>query len=660
LLGEVDHRGALFGLFPVGETVRGNLYYTRRSLCGNQTAGTPASIQKQEFFLLVDRGGCSFVEKVRNAQKENVTALLVADNKCLCSFAADVCQADEQCVDAEPIMDDDGTGSDIRIPSMLLLKPDADRLKNELLAGTPVQLQLSWPVPQAVNGVAEYTVWMTPDDILSHQFLSSFWEAAAELGDRAVFRPRMFIHDGTQKGCRRYGNGEDPCNGSCTNFGRYCAPRSVYDFNTYENKGTLILVESLRRACIWDVYGEADGIGYEWWNYVQSWISRCGNSRYSASCAESIYATSGIERQLVETCMMESGNFRNNTSNTLLDQYLTEADDYDVTFAPTLFVNDAVVRGALTFGNVLEAICMTYAENDIPEICFNWESCSEMCGDQQVCVLRNGDCVLYEVPPYDEFETAWDDDYLTSPWILDEATPESPAPTTALITPSPTRAPVQVVTKAPTVAPVVPPFAAPVPVQVAPPAEGFNPGTTPTNSGLSETIQIFEGGSGTHATVRGDRDAGFAVGLAAGLLAAICLVMSSFIVIRKRRRNARALAPHGGLQIRSSYFDDGSLEEDVDYIDEYEEDVYNPRSSRSRIVQPQRIRLPRLPRRFIRRSRTKSSASFHRKRTLHVAESDDEAELAVQPRLSFGAQHSRKFQHEFMDADVGSSGDEEY
>ena len=347
-----------------------------------------------------------------------------------------------------------------------------------------------------------------------------------------------------------------------------------------------------------------------------------------------------------------------------MEQYLAEADDYDVTFAPTLFVNDAVVRGALTFGSVLEALCMTYADDDIPEICYNWETCSQMCGDQQVCVLRNGECVLYEVPPYDEFETAWDDDYLTNPWIFEEAVPESPAPTAAVITLSPTQAPVQVVTMAPTVAPVTPPLSTPEPVPVSVPhvpvavPQGTNPGTPPTNSGLSEIKQIFEGGNGNHAS--DDRWVGFAVGLAAGLVAAMCLILSSFIVIRKRRRNARAAPEQGRRQSRSAYFDDGSLEEDVDYIDDYEEDVYNPRSLPSRVVKPQRMRLPRLPRRFIRRSRTKSSVDFRRKRTLQVSVSDDEAELAVQPRLSFGAQHSRKFLDEFLDADSGSSGDEEY
>ena len=130
--------------------------------------------------------------KVRNAQRDNATAVLIADNTCLCGFPEDVCTTDVKCEDSEPTMDDDGTGSDIQIPSMLLLKPDADRIKNELIAGQTMSLQISWPIPKATNGRSEYTLWMTPDDIMDHHFLFTF--AKAEPNQPLVFR-RLVIKD---------------------------------------------------------------------------------------------------------------------------------------------------------------------------------------------------------------------------------------------------------------------------------------------------------------------------------------------------------------------------------------------------------------------------------------------------------------------------------
>jgi len=664
------------------------LYYTRRTLCDEETAGTPTTVQKHTYFLLVDRGGCSFVEKVRNAQKDNITAVLIADDRCLCSgTSATVCQSDQPCEDSEPVMDDDGTGSDIRIPSMLVLKTEADRLKNALLGGNQVQLQLSWPIPKAVNGIAEYTLWMTPDDQTTHHFLYSFLEAASELGDRAVFRPRMFLHDGSLKGCRRYGNSQDPCPGSCTNFGRYCAARTVDDdINTYENRGTLVVVESLRRSCIWKVYGEPNGIGYEWWSYVKSWISRCGNSQFSTSCAESLYETSGIDRREVEQCMLDSGNFRNNTSNTFLEDSLEEAYDFDVSFSPTLFVNDVVVRGGLTFGNVLEAICMTYEENYIPRICFEWETCSQMCGEDQICVLRNGECIVNEVPTYDQFETAWDDDYLTKSWLTSETTMPTIPPTLAptvkptVMTTSPTVAPVQVVTASPTVTPTVPPVPVPVasPTPVPTKADREPEKSSPTKEkeeGWSETIEIIEGNKENE-----NGDIGFAAGLGAGLGAAAFVVFLVCMTIRVRRRNVLREAHehvYGSRPRRRPYFEDDLLDDlPEDDYEEYDESMlfgHPQRSSRGgRIWYPQRIRMPRLPRRFIRRSRQKSSTTatntaavdFHRKRSLHFPEEDLEEEEAIVrlPRVSFRSPTypSRQYDDEMLDADDGSSSNEGY
>ena len=63
---------------------------------------------------MVDRGGCSFVQKVRNAQHYGAAAVLISDNKCMCSDQD--CNSKfspSECETAEPIMADDGSGSDV-------------------------------------------------------------------------------------------------------------------------------------------------------------------------------------------------------------------------------------------------------------------------------------------------------------------------------------------------------------------------------------------------------------------------------------------------------------------------------------------------------------------------------------------------------------------
>jgi hypothetical protein len=58
-------------------------------------------------FMLADRGGCSFVTKVRNMEDAGAAIGIVIDN-----------QKEEDISDV--VMADDGTGAGIRMPSMLI------------------------------------------------------------------------------------------------------------------------------------------------------------------------------------------------------------------------------------------------------------------------------------------------------------------------------------------------------------------------------------------------------------------------------------------------------------------------------------------------------------------------------------------------------------
>ena len=76
---------------------------------------------------MVDRGDCTFVAKVRNAQKFGAAGVLIADNICQCDAAnSGKCTNGPgmQCEGFEPIMADDGSGADITVPSFLLFKED--------------------------------------------------------------------------------------------------------------------------------------------------------------------------------------------------------------------------------------------------------------------------------------------------------------------------------------------------------------------------------------------------------------------------------------------------------------------------------------------------------------------------------------------------------
>lgn len=69
--------------------------------------------------MLIERGNCPFVRKVRNVERAGGKLAIVIDN------------TDEDIKNV--VMVDDGNGNGIRIPSMLISRKDGNILKKTLL-----------------------------------------------------------------------------------------------------------------------------------------------------------------------------------------------------------------------------------------------------------------------------------------------------------------------------------------------------------------------------------------------------------------------------------------------------------------------------------------------------------------------------------------------
>lgn len=340
---------------------------------------------------MVDRGDCTFVKKVRNAQRAGAAAVLIADDMCLCSH--EDCEGSgpesNMCEDTEPIMADDGSGSDITIPSFLLFKEDADPIKQVLMSNQQVRVSMSFSVP-APDSRVEYEMWTTPSDPLSRSILMSFKEAAVALGDEAFFTPHQYIYDGTNAGCVG-ADGSNQCFSLCTNSGRYCSTDPDEDLDKGIS-GADVVKESLRRICIWNLYG-TDGVGKEWWDYIDEFMYRCGDPQKpdfftNAKCISDAMTHAKIDESDVELCMSESGGLDGDNPNTILEDVLQAELKTGVVLIPSFFVNQAPVRGAPSFSTVFRALCSGYAAGSEPDVCVLCATCN----DEQQCV-EQGQCL---------------------------------------------------------------------------------------------------------------------------------------------------------------------------------------------------------------------------------------------------------------------------
>lgn len=400
--GGYDHREALFGKPPYGGSISQNVYYTESDLCdlGKAIIKThPKDVNekgevvlKPPFILMVDRGDCAFVQKVRNAQRHGAAGVVIADNTCLCSDQECMSQQTDEngmqpaCETAEPVMADDGSGQDVTIPSFLMFKHDADKVKEELTHNRPVRLEMQWSLPHPDSRV-EYDLFSSPTDPVSHEFFNEFKPIAQALQHHAYFTPHMYVFDGVRSQCHGM-NGENQCFNLCSNNGRYCAMDP--DKNLDEGvSGYDVVKESLRRHCIWSNYGEKDGIGEKWWDYVHEFNHRCGKMEFfnNEDCIRDAMKHSHVDADLIERCMDNSGGLDNDGANSFLDAELKAQTDLGVVIMPTAFVNKVAIRGSMTVSNIFQAICAGFAHGSEPHIC---NSCSH-CGDAAACVKR-GHC----------------------------------------------------------------------------------------------------------------------------------------------------------------------------------------------------------------------------------------------------------------------------
>jgi PA domain len=344
------------------------------------------------YILLVDRGGCTFVQKVRNAQRAGAAGVVIADITCLCYD--DECTANNggACETIEPIMADDGSGADVSIPSFLMLKRDADVIKAELTSNRPVQIEIAWSLPSSPNDSVDYELWTVPADVYSREFLMNFKAVAEALGTRAYFTPHMYIYDGVRVGCR--GNdGQNYCFHLCTNHGRYCANDAVHE-RDHVTSGADIVQESLRRFCIWKLYGAQDGVGSVWWDYVVEFMDRCSSADNFTNndCIMDVYKRANVNGKRIQRCMQLSGGLQNDSANAFLDMEIAAQAQRGVVIVPTVFVNSAVVSRALTVSNVFTAICARYNQETFPRICSKCANCYNV-----VNCIKKGRCHMNEV-----------------------------------------------------------------------------------------------------------------------------------------------------------------------------------------------------------------------------------------------------------------------
>lgn len=154
-----------FGLIPYGHSIIGHVWMDTTNMDGckeyeKEFDGMFDPDTDPSPIVLVERGNCSFVTKVRNIEHAGGRLALIIDDK----KAENV---------EKVIMIDDGNGNGIRIPSMLINYDEGKKLKDYILKDDHVSLMATFNMDRPDNRV-EYDFWYTSSDDRALDFLRDF------------------------------------------------------------------------------------------------------------------------------------------------------------------------------------------------------------------------------------------------------------------------------------------------------------------------------------------------------------------------------------------------------------------------------------------------------------------------------------------------------
>ncbi|KAL7578276.1 hypothetical protein ACA910_012691 [Epithemia clementina (nom. ined.)] len=378
------HALSRFGVLKSRGSMSRYVYYTEDNLCqdpglynANDNSTFP-NITKHgngfihPFFLLAkDRPNqeCTAVRMARNAQEYGASALILGEAYCRCQDDECTTQYKEEkhCLDSDPPLVDDGSASDVTIPTVMLHKQAAEHLYKVLKDDDEsVMIEFTWGLPLSDEDIPKdhkddndltqlfephYHLWSSAHDpLFSTTGYKHLRILAKAFGPAIHFSPRFYLQNGTFFGCTEYTDEKDkdsPCFQLCTNKGHYCTSHAG------EITGKAIIIESLRRLCIYRHYPpfpettkappSSQAINTAYWDYVIYHLDHCSSNhtKYSdEKCIEEAYKAANVEKDTVESCMKDSGNIETEESNTLLDEMLEKQQTSGVVEIPVLTINN--------------------------------------------------------------------------------------------------------------------------------------------------------------------------------------------------------------------------------------------------------------------------------------------------------------------------------
>lgn len=299
--------------------------------------------------LLVKRGICAFVIKVRHAQDIGARVVIVYDDR-------------PENVNLI-IMSDNGSAGNLYVPSFLISNDDGIALAAAIDKpeySNLIALTIEFELPQATDTI-NYEVWHSSGHLGFRSFLAEYAEIGASFSKEvAVFTPHYvlwYCHSCKLAGYLK----EEP---DCLGGGRYCAPDPDQDGPL---TGRDIVLEDLRQLCVFK-QTEREKNYKVWFDYIKQLNSTCVVG-ITTQCAEEALKEADIDKSKLDLCIQDSVQGSNILlhDNKLLAEERVAWNSSGIAFYPSITINNQTYRGDFEADEVKSALCASYRE--IPDVC---------------------------------------------------------------------------------------------------------------------------------------------------------------------------------------------------------------------------------------------------------------------------------------------------
>jgi len=383
-----------FGKIPYGYTLTGRIYFDPDNLIEDMACKPINTIKVNKDptidtvpIVLIDRGSCNFVDKVKNVEDIGGHVALIVDNR----------------PNEDPtyvIMSDDSKrhGEKVNIPALLISFEDGKVLKdfyrenkNNKAVLDNMILQIEFEMEHTKNKV-DYSIYFSSEYFNIYKTLKELYHYHKHLSENTLLKPYyMTIKDISGK--------ESP---NCYSNGNYCiSPR----FDLGINDGRLILKENIRQKCVYNYsYKEKQNSTDYYWNYMGKFHDKCiGNGtealNFNDACANSVLKDINLEVNDINGCISQSFDLTPSTSesefntkeNKILAKDREARNEHNIWLIPTILINNRTFWGTWKGENIFEAICASFKNK--PTVCFD-EGAFKKEKSSLVTGLSNGSLLL--------------------------------------------------------------------------------------------------------------------------------------------------------------------------------------------------------------------------------------------------------------------------